>query len=125
MIKVRQGTFETNSSSTHSITMCMESDFEKWKNGEMYWDRWNDSLISKDEVEKENNRLREEFISENPGFNENDEEWKEKLEDYINDDSDYYTYEDFNDLEYETYEDTLKTPNGEEVIAFGYYGSDH
>lgn len=107
MIKVRQGTFETNSSSTHSITMCMESDFKKWKNGEMYWDRWNDSLISKDEVEKEN-----------------DEEWKEKLEDYIEDYSDYYTYEDFNNLEYETYEDTFKTPNGEEVIAFGYYGYD-
>lgn len=124
MIKVRQGTFETNSSSTHSITMCMESDFEKWKNGEMYWDRWNDSLVSKDEVEKEKNRLREQFISENPDFNENDEEWKEKLEDYIEDDSDYYTYKDFNDLEYETYEDTFKTPNGEEVIAFGYYGYD-
>lgn len=121
MIKVRQGTFETNSSSTHSITMCMESDFEKWKNGEMYWDRWNYSLVSKDEVEKEKNRLREEFISENPDFNENDEEWKEKLEDYIEDYSDYYTYKDFNNLEYETYEDVFKTPNGEEVIAFGYY----
>lgn len=122
MIKVRQGTFETNSSSTHSITMCMESDYEKWKNGEMYWDKWNDSLVSKDEVEKENDKLREQFISEHPDFDETDEEWKEELEDYINDYSDYYTYEDFNDLEYETYKDTFKTPNGEEVIAFGYYG---
>ena len=119
MIKVRQGTFETNSSSTHSITMCMESDYEKWKNGEMYWDKWNDSLVSKDEVEKENDKLREQFISEHPDFDETDEEWKEELEDYINDYSDYYTYEDFNDLEYETYKDTFKTPNGEEVIAFG------
>ena len=34
---IRRGTFETNSSSTHSITMCKESDFDKWKNGEMYF----------------------------------------------------------------------------------------
>lgn len=36
MIRVRQNTFETNSSSTHSITMCMESDYMKWKNGELF-----------------------------------------------------------------------------------------
>lgn len=29
MIRVRQNTFETNSSSTHSITMCTESDYMK------------------------------------------------------------------------------------------------
>lgn len=36
MIKVRQGVFETNSSSTHSITMCKTSDFEDWKAGKLY-----------------------------------------------------------------------------------------
>ena len=37
-------------------------------------------------------------------------------------------YEDFNNydyMEYETYEDSLKTPNGETVIAFGCYGQDY
>ena len=34
---IRRGAFETNSSSTHSITMCKESDFDKWKNGELYF----------------------------------------------------------------------------------------
>lgn len=34
MKAIRQGCFETNSSSTHSITMCMENEFEKWKNGD-------------------------------------------------------------------------------------------
>lgn len=34
---IRRNTFETNSSSTHSITMCSESDFDKWKNGELYY----------------------------------------------------------------------------------------
>ena len=128
MKTVRRGTFETNSSSTHSITMCMESDYEKWKNGEMYWHRWNDELVSKEEVEKEMAKLREEFIADNPDFDENNEEWKEKLEQYINEDKMYYTYEEFNDydyIEYETFVDTFETPQGEKVVSFGYYGSDY
>ena len=128
MKTVRLGTFETNSSSTHSITMCMESDYEKWKNGEMYWHRWNDELVSKEEVEKEMAKLREEFIADNPDFDENNEEWKEELEQYINEDKTYYTYEEFNDydyIEYETFVDTFETPQGEKVVSFGYYGSDY
>lgn len=128
MKTVRLGTFETNSSSTHSITMCMESDYEKWKNGELYWHRWNDKLVSKEEVEKEMAKLREEFIADNPDFDENNEEWKEELEQYINEDKTYYTYEEFNDynyLEYETFKEQFETPNGEKVVSFGYYGSDY
>ena len=117
---IRRGTFETNSSSTHSITMCKESDFDKWKNGEMYWDRWNESLVSKEEAEKEMAKLKEEFISEHPDYHKDDIDWEEQLEDYLNSDKEYYTYEEFNDydyMEYETFEDSY---NG--VVAFGYYG---
>lgn len=32
--QIRRGVFETNSSSTHSLTMCSEEEFEQWKNGE-------------------------------------------------------------------------------------------
>lgn len=119
---IRRGTFETNSSSTHSITMCTESDFDKWKNGEMYWNRWSEELVSKEEVEKEMSKLKEEFISDHPDYDENDIDWEEQLEDYLNSDKEYYTYEEFNSydyLEYETFEDHF---NG--VAAFGYYGYD-
>lgn len=119
---IRRGTFETNSSSTHSITMCKESDFDKWKNGEMYWDRWNESLVSKEEVEKEMAKLKEEFISEHPDYDKDDIDWEEKLEDYLNSDKEYYTYEEFNNydyIEYETFEDSY-----DGVVAFGYYGMD-
>lgn len=34
MKTIRQGCFETNNSSTHSITLCMENEFGKWKNGD-------------------------------------------------------------------------------------------
>lgn len=119
---IRRNTFETNSSSTHSITMCKESDFDKWKNGEMYWDRWNESLVSKEEVEKEMAKLKEEFISEHPDYDKDDIDWEEKLEDYLNSDKEYYTYEEFNNydyIEYETFEDSY-----DGVVAFGYYGID-
>ena len=120
---IRRGTFETNSSSTHSITMCKESDFDKWKNGEMYWDRWNESLVSKEEVEKEMAKLKEEFISEHPDYDKDDIDWEEQLEDYLNSDKEYYTYEEFNNydyIEYETFEDSY-----DGVVAFGYYGQDY
>lgn len=119
---IRNNVFETNSSSTHSITMCKESDFDKWKNGEMYWDRWNEILVSKEEVEKEMAKLKEEFISEHPDYDKDDIDWEEQLEDYLNSDKEYYTYEEFNNynyIEHETFEDSY-----DGVVAFGYYGYD-
>ena len=37
-VKVRKGVFETNSSSTHSLTMCLGTDFDEWKKGNMAFD---------------------------------------------------------------------------------------
>ena len=119
---VRKNVFETNSSSTHSITMCSESDFDKWKKGKMYWNRWNEELVPKEEVEKEMAKLKEEFISEHPDYDKDDIDWEEQLEDYLNSDKEYYTYEEFNNydyIEYETFEDSY-----DGVVAFGYYGMD-
>jgi len=38
MIQVRQNTFETNSSSTHSIVICSKETFDKWKAGLLAFD---------------------------------------------------------------------------------------
>lgn len=53
MINIRKNTFETNSSSTHSITICTEEEFEKFKNGELMRD-WDGTLVS---VKDNNNEL--------------------------------------------------------------------
>jgi hypothetical protein len=101
MKQIRGNVFETNSSSTHSITMCMKSDYDKWVAGELVWDRWDENLV------------------------EITPEIKASME---NDDGDYLTYEQFNDyeyIEYETFRTTFKTPNNEEVISFGYYGESY
>ena len=100
MKQIRRNVFETNSSSAHSITMCMKSEFDKWVAGELVWDRWGDELIP---------------ITP---------EIKASMED---DEREYLTYEQFNDwdyIDYEKFETNYTTPSGEHVISFGYYGYD-
>lgn len=91
--QIRRGVFETNSSSTHSITMCSKEEYAKWKNGELLIN-WNDKFVEATEENKQD--------EENKTY---DEYWDE--------------------CEFETYEDSYTTKNGEEVIAFGYYGMDN
>ena len=52
MIKIRAGTFETNSSSTHSISIYTDADWEKVQRGEGYIRRWSDRdiIYTKEEV---------------------------------------------------------------------------
>lgn len=95
--QIRRGVFETNSSSVHSLTMCTQSDYDRWKDGELIYDYWDGKLISNDELD----------------------------DDY--DEGRYYTYDRFNDygeFDYETFEDIFTTKNGDAVVAFGYYGHD-
>lgn len=100
MKQIRRNVFETNSSSTHSITMCMESEFDRWVAGELVWDKWDDELIPiTPEIQDKMNRRY----------------------------SRYLTYDQFNDweyLEFETFETSFTTPGGERVVSFGYYGYD-
>ena len=49
--QIRRGVFETNSSSVHSLTMCTQSDYDRWKNGELIYDYWDGKLISTDELD--------------------------------------------------------------------------
>lgn len=46
---IRRNVFETNSSSTHSISIVSKEDFEKWKNGELLYNNWGDNLVEKTE----------------------------------------------------------------------------
>ena len=101
-IQIRSSLFETNSSSIHSLTMCSDSDYEKWKSGEYVFDYYNDKLIPlTDEIKKE-------------------------VED--EDDKRYLTYDDFFEsefIEYELFSKTFTTEQGELVHAFGYYGDNY
>lgn len=127
MRQARNCVFETNSSSTHSITMCMASDDEKWKNGELYWDRWNGKFVSKDDVDKYIEEIRNEFKEYEPDYVQGEPEWDSAFEEYLNDDNPYYSrgrYSSKIGYWYDTYTDRFTTPSGDEVVSFGYYGHD-
>lgn len=107
-IQIRTGLFETNSSSVHSLVMVSENDYEKWKNGELVYDRMRDKLIPVTD---------EEYL-----------EWKKENEEEDIDYYDYLTFDEFNDydaLSYETFSESFTTDNGDTVIAFGYYGENY
>ena len=108
MIQVRRNVFETNSSSTHSITICTEDEYEMWKRGEVYWSRWNETFVSKEDIEE--------------GFNKNKGRY-EDFNDYLYEEG-LYTFDRYDDIEMETYEEHYQTKSGDKIIAFGYYGYD-
>lgn len=133
MINIRRNVFETNSSSVHSITMCLKEDFDVWCEDEKYYyhstyklDDGQSQFFTFDEMclfmhmklgwdEQELNELKE--------LKENDNsEFESALHD-----ADFYTYNSFETYHdnYELYEETFTTPNGETVVAFGYAGADY
>ena len=103
-IKIRRGVFETNSSSVHSLVMCTDDDYNKWKAGEILYDKWESKLVTLEEAKKEE------------GY-EDEEEFNSRFLDYDH-------FNSWQCIEYETFEQTFKTPGGEIVHCFGYYGHD-
>ena len=74
--------------------MCSGDDYKRWKDGELLYERWGDRLVAKNDV-------------------------------LDADCEEYLTYDLFKNIEdFETFEKSYITPNGENVVAFGYYGHD-
>lgn len=99
MIKIRRGVFETNSSSTHSMTMCSRKEYDEWRSGKRVYDYDKEELILIDALSDEEHDLI--------------------------DVERYFTYNGYNDYvspDYELFENSYMTETGEEVFAFGYYG---
>lgn len=131
MKQVRRNVFETNSSSVHSITMCLEDIYDKWVNDEVYFydstyklPKGRDKFFTWDEMlEFMRNELKadEEDIKALIEAKENDDsEFTSILHD-----SDFYTadsYENYNE-DCESYAEVFTTPMGERVVAFGYAGA--
>ena len=51
MKQVRFGAFETNSSSTHCLTVVTAEDFQRWREDELWFDAYNQFLYKKDEFD--------------------------------------------------------------------------
>ena len=89
---IRQGVFETNSSSVHSLTICSQEDYDRWEKGELIWDSWDDKLIEANEETSDDERY----------------ETKE-------------VYDDRVDSNYEGFEEKYTTKSGDQIVIFGYH----
>lgn len=146
IFQVRQGVFETNSSSTHTLTICSKDDFDKWKRGEVFWldNSWHKLDTDKDFVtpeeleelvekynEEQQKRIDEgdkfakvldidKVLNERPDYDSWDDSYwdteRSALEAYTTDD--FYVGND----NLETYSETFTSPSGDEMVAFGAFG---
>lgn len=120
---IRQGVFETNSSSVHSLTMAMKDDYEKFENGELfyitykypYFENVDTDFISRDELYQ---------IAKENGFIGKIEDTSELLDFFDGDVESYDLFWDGDHERFDYFTDEITTPKGETVIAFGYYGYD-
>jgi hypothetical protein len=114
--QIRQGVFETNSSSVHSLTMCSGEEYQKWENGEVLYWKWKNKFGTKEEIIKE---LKAQSWYSNVNWDD-----EKEVNDIFSDES-IQTCEEFFENEYfETFEERYTTTSGDKVVAFGYYGHD-
>ena len=152
MKTIRCNVFETNSSSTHSLTIVDEEEFEKFKNCDLLLD-YHTFVSAEDEYKNVMDNL------ERYEYNMSDEyratykteltleKFKEVLSKLSDNDLSYYHREDAREdiqthydavkaalgedietyltmggEEYETFERHYTTKSGDKIVAFGYYG---
>lgn len=135
--QIRRGVFETNSSSTHSISITTKKMFNDWKKGKVKYNRWADIWLQAEELtEKDINDCIEEYMSRKPSYykdwNDLDEKDKQRELDayankYLNTSTDGYTYQEYMESISCGYEFSCKdytTEHGDEIVVFGYGGYD-
>lgn len=120
--QIRRGVFETNSSSTHSITMCSGEEYDKWCSGNLlFWVGTKKFGTKEDIIEELKELTRWDNSLMYPDVNWDDD----SVVADIFDSEEIQTSDEFFDDEYlETFEETYHTSNGEEVVAFGKFGYD-
>ena len=135
-MQIRRGTFETNSSSTHSLTICSAEEFESWKKGEVLFDEWGrNKFISACELNDSHKQMAEEEYEKNK--DEFSKDWEDLSEDakkkyykkyvkihhLVNEDAKTYN-EYMYSYDLETFEDHYTTQSGDKIVVFGKYGYD-
>ncbi len=54
---IRQGVFETNSSSTHCLCICTEEEYEKFIKGELVWELYTNKLVTPEKTDYKSSTL--------------------------------------------------------------------
>ena len=117
-VQVRQGVFETNSSSTHAVSVCTLSEWEDYRNGKLWLNMDSLKFLPEYEAKRYNTDkiAAEKSRAERGGWNFNIEDIDWKL---------YHSYDEEVDMCYEWFTEKFTLPNNQDVVAFGYYGQDY
>lgn len=137
MRQIRNGVFETNSSSTHSLTVCTQEEFDKWVNGELIFDSWDDCIVKYEELSNEEKEdAKDEYNKRKLTYWK---DWEQLSEEqvqswYANYQSMYLkkrshhglqTYDEWcKDYSLEHFSEHFTSPSGDKMVVFGKYGYD-
>ena len=132
-IQIRSNMFETNSSSVHSLIMCDWGEWEKWETGLTYFNFYTEKFEDTEIIEAKIKAEFEQYLTEEgiifkgedaetekfAAFDDFELEWERDNETYSS--SDFFEYV----CNYcETFAQHHTTKNGDEVVAFGFFGRD-
>jgi hypothetical protein len=102
--------------------MCLKSEYEAWRNGDMIYDSYTEKLITADELR--------EFVNLNKWY----EDLREKVSGLTDrellefiaeaEGSRFQSHEVWPNSDFEDYYEEYTTPNGEAIVAFGEFGYD-
>ena len=123
MITFRLGTFETNSSSTHSMVICTKDQWDKWAAGELFASRYYDGFKTKEEAISILMKDFPEYFDESGEFRSDSDLSYDSLEELISYESEWYDMDSWvGDLECD--ENEFTTPGGEVIKVICRYGYD-
>lgn len=136
MYQIRYGVFESNSSSTHSLCICTDEEYDKFVRGELGYNWIHNKL---EPIAPIPQRVINEAIDHYKYTrNEYQKDWEDLSKEaqdryisrYVREESDYdrdddaMSYDEFTDSELEYYANHFTTPSGDKMVAFGRYGFD-
>lgn len=128
MLQMRKNVFETNSSSTHSITMCTQDEYDAWANGKLLlndgW--WGKDNTSEFKDKKFVTREEAEDIIKHNKYYEPTDELSNLSDEELAENYELYSFYRYFENEYlEWFDEKYTTPSGETVVAFGLYGTNY
>lgn len=122
--QIRRGVFETNSSSTHSLTMMMKSDYERWENENLYmFDGWTYGWEFNKPV-KNHLYTRDEVVEFAKNYKYYDIKDEIDVDYEMIRDMGFVSFDDEGSEYLESFYNEFTTPSGETIVAFGEYGYD-
>lgn len=124
---IRRKTFETNSSSTHSLNIVTQQQWDDWKEGK-YLAEWDGDLYLVDDLIE---KVKNDFAKHPAWFDEGfDPENREACIKYLTkNNGEYYTYEEWGSYDEwsdwaEVFDKSYTTPSGDKIHIYGCYGYD-